>query len=194
MIYLFLDATIYVGGLDEKVNESLLWELFVQGGPVVNVHMPKDRVSMLHQVIDSTTLPIQMLVVYSKHPNTEHLNTRFLWIPDILVSSIQMFYHMTWQIIRMPDILGHNQAFFSLVSRPPFEYRTIWQPNTNLRFKYQSSPVFRWLLYAPFDNRFIMWMPDKSCIQIPQFNYISQKIKIFSEIWKVGFLVVLLFL
>jgi len=43
------DATIYVGGLDEKVSESLLWELFVQAGPVVNVHMPKDRVTMLHQ-------------------------------------------------------------------------------------------------------------------------------------------------
>lgn len=35
MIYLPLtDATIYVGGLDEKVSESLLWELFVQAGPV----------------------------------------------------------------------------------------------------------------------------------------------------------------
>lgn len=43
------DATIYVGGLDEKVNEGTLWELFVQAGPVVNVHMPKDRVSNLHQ-------------------------------------------------------------------------------------------------------------------------------------------------
>ena len=43
------DATIYVGGLDEKVNESLLWELFVQAGPVVNVHMPKDRVTLMHQ-------------------------------------------------------------------------------------------------------------------------------------------------
>jgi len=27
----------------------LLWELFVQAGPVVNVHMPKDRVTMQHQ-------------------------------------------------------------------------------------------------------------------------------------------------
>ena len=45
----FSDATIYVGGLDDKVNQSLLWELFVQGGPVVNVHMPKDRVTMMHQ-------------------------------------------------------------------------------------------------------------------------------------------------
>lgn len=43
------DATIYVGGLDDKVTESLLWELFVQGGPVVNVHMPKDRVTQMHQ-------------------------------------------------------------------------------------------------------------------------------------------------
>lgn len=43
------DATIYVGGLDEKVNETLLWELFVQAGPVVNVHMPKDRVTNSHQ-------------------------------------------------------------------------------------------------------------------------------------------------
>lgn len=71
---LFTDATIYVGGLDDKVSESLLWELFVQGGPVgmykstklyfnvnpnnfpfyahthtVNVHMPKDRVTQMHQ-------------------------------------------------------------------------------------------------------------------------------------------------
>ena len=29
------DATIYVGGLDEKVTESLLWELFVQVGTAV---------------------------------------------------------------------------------------------------------------------------------------------------------------
>lgn len=43
------DATIYVGGLDEKVNESILWELFLQAGPVVNVHMPKDRINMQHQ-------------------------------------------------------------------------------------------------------------------------------------------------
>ena len=29
-----LDATVYVGGLDEKVSESVLWELFLQAGPV----------------------------------------------------------------------------------------------------------------------------------------------------------------
>uniref|UniRef100_A0A8C7PRU8 Splicing factor 3B subunit 4 n=1 Tax=Oncorhynchus mykiss TaxID=8022 RepID=A0A8C7PRU8_ONCMY len=43
------DATVYVGGLDEKVAEPLLWELFLQAGPVVNTHMPKDRVTGQHQ-------------------------------------------------------------------------------------------------------------------------------------------------
>ena len=32
------DATIYVGGLDEKVTEALLWELFLQAGPVGKLH------------------------------------------------------------------------------------------------------------------------------------------------------------
>lgn len=45
----FPDATVYVGGLDEKVSEPLLWELFLQAGPVVNTHMPKDRVTGQHQ-------------------------------------------------------------------------------------------------------------------------------------------------
>lgn len=43
------DATVYVGGLDDKVTEAILWELFLQAGPVVNVHMPKDRVTQAHQ-------------------------------------------------------------------------------------------------------------------------------------------------
>lgn len=43
------DATVYVGNLDEKVTETILWELFLQGGPVVSVHLPKDRVTYLHQ-------------------------------------------------------------------------------------------------------------------------------------------------
>merc|ERR1719394_755489 len=43
------DATVYCGGLDEKVSEAILWELFLQAGPVVNVHMPKDRITQSHQ-------------------------------------------------------------------------------------------------------------------------------------------------
>lgn len=31
------DATVYVGGLDDQVTETLVWELFIQAGPVVNV-------------------------------------------------------------------------------------------------------------------------------------------------------------
>ncbi|XP_047334241.1 splicing factor 3B subunit 4 [Impatiens glandulifera] len=43
------DATAYVGNLDPQTSEELLWELFVQAGPVVNVYVPKDRVTNLHQ-------------------------------------------------------------------------------------------------------------------------------------------------
>jgi|EP01040_Poterioochromonas_malhamensis_P007984 splicing factor 3B subunit 4 len=42
------DATCYVGNLDEKVNEEILWELMLQAGPIVSVHMPKDKVSGKH--------------------------------------------------------------------------------------------------------------------------------------------------
>jgi splicing factor 3B subunit 4 len=38
-----------VGNLEPQVNEELLWEIFVQAGPVVNVYMPKDRVTNSHQ-------------------------------------------------------------------------------------------------------------------------------------------------
>ncbi|VFQ99922.1 unnamed protein product [Cuscuta campestris] len=43
------DATAYVGNLDPQVTDELLWELFVQAGPVVNVYVPKDRVTGAHQ-------------------------------------------------------------------------------------------------------------------------------------------------
>lgn len=43
------EATIYVGNLDERVKEEMIWELFIQCGPVVNVHMPHDKVLKGHQ-------------------------------------------------------------------------------------------------------------------------------------------------
>ena len=43
------DATAYCGNLDEQVSEEMLWELMIQSGPVVNVHMPRDKVTSLHQ-------------------------------------------------------------------------------------------------------------------------------------------------
>lgn len=43
------EATVYMGNLDERCTDALVWELMLQAGPVVNVHLPKDRVSMSHQ-------------------------------------------------------------------------------------------------------------------------------------------------
>ena len=43
------DATVYVGNLDAKVDEEILWELFVQCGPIATVHLPRDRVTSAHQ-------------------------------------------------------------------------------------------------------------------------------------------------
>lgn len=43
------EATIYVGNIDQKVAEEILWELFTQCGPVINIHLPKDKISSDHQ-------------------------------------------------------------------------------------------------------------------------------------------------
>ncbi|TNY17871.1 hypothetical protein DMC30DRAFT_381422 [Rhodotorula diobovata] len=42
-------CTCYIGNLDERVTDALVWELMLQAGPVSNVHLPKDRISMTHQ-------------------------------------------------------------------------------------------------------------------------------------------------
>eukprot|EP00871_Galdieria_phlegrea_P003359 jgi/Galph1/4023/GphlegSOOS_G2662.1 len=39
------EATLYVGNLDERVSEELLWELMVQVGPVKHVYIPRDRIT-----------------------------------------------------------------------------------------------------------------------------------------------------
>ena len=44
------EATVYVGNIDLKVTEEILWELFIQCGPVVNVHVPRDKITGDHQV------------------------------------------------------------------------------------------------------------------------------------------------
>src|SRR6201996_6378646 len=43
------DSTLYVGNLDERCTDALIWELFLQAGRIVNVHLPKDRVTQTHQ-------------------------------------------------------------------------------------------------------------------------------------------------
>jgi len=59
-------SSCYKGNLDERCSDALVWELMLQAGPVgscqkllpfsyylicqsVNVHLPKDRISMAHQ-------------------------------------------------------------------------------------------------------------------------------------------------
>jgi splicing factor 3B subunit 4 len=43
------DATVYVGNIDSQADDHLISELFTQAGPVVNVYMPRDRVTGNHQ-------------------------------------------------------------------------------------------------------------------------------------------------
>ncbi|KAL9650458.1 hypothetical protein ABK040_004682 [Willaertia magna] len=41
-------STIYVGNLDQQVDEELLWELFVQVGPITDIKIPRDRITNTH--------------------------------------------------------------------------------------------------------------------------------------------------
>ena len=43
------EATVYIGNLDERVTDQLVWELMLQAGRIQNVHLPKDRVTQTHQ-------------------------------------------------------------------------------------------------------------------------------------------------
>lgn len=42
------EATCYIGNLDEKATDAIVWELFVQVAPVVSLFIPKDRVNQTH--------------------------------------------------------------------------------------------------------------------------------------------------
>lgn len=42
-------ASLYVGNLDSQVTEPLLYELFIQVGPVKQLNLPKDRILREHQ-------------------------------------------------------------------------------------------------------------------------------------------------
>lgn len=43
------EATVYIGNIDERVTDNMVWELMLQAGRIVNVHLPKDRVTQAHQ-------------------------------------------------------------------------------------------------------------------------------------------------
>lgn len=42
------EATLFVGELDAQVNEAILWELFLQAGPVASVYLPRDKLTRDH--------------------------------------------------------------------------------------------------------------------------------------------------
>ncbi|EDO35243.1 predicted protein, partial [Nematostella vectensis] len=37
------DCSVFVGNLDSRVTEEILWELFLQAGPLENVRIPTDK-------------------------------------------------------------------------------------------------------------------------------------------------------
>lgn len=43
------ESTLYIGNLDERTTDAIIWELMLQAGPIINVHLPKDRVTQTHQ-------------------------------------------------------------------------------------------------------------------------------------------------
>ena len=42
------EATIYVGNVDTKIDEDIMWELFVQCGPLQSCNLPKDKITGTH--------------------------------------------------------------------------------------------------------------------------------------------------
>lgn len=43
------EATVYIGNLDERITDAMIWELMLQAGRIAGVHLPKDRVTQSHQ-------------------------------------------------------------------------------------------------------------------------------------------------
>jgi len=42
------EACLYIGNVDQKIDEEILWELMVQAGPLATVHLPKDKITQQH--------------------------------------------------------------------------------------------------------------------------------------------------
>lgn len=44
------ESTVWIGGLEPQVAEEIVYELLLQVGPIVQLNMPRDKVSNNHQV------------------------------------------------------------------------------------------------------------------------------------------------
>ncbi len=51
---------MWVGGLEPPITEELLYELMLQAGPVVQLNMPRDPVTQLHQVSDARVAEFEL--------------------------------------------------------------------------------------------------------------------------------------
>uniref|UniRef100_A0A146L9E0 RNA-binding protein 7 n=1 Tax=Lygus hesperus TaxID=30085 RepID=A0A146L9E0_LYGHE len=100
--------TVYVGNLSDKVTEELLYELFLQAGPVENVNIPKQKpfgfVRFKHQC--SVPYVINLLEGISLFGKTLKVAPRGMALP----------YNMGQPGMGPPMGLSHNMA--SMVQRP----------------------------------------------------------------------------
>ena len=54
------EHNLYISNLDEKVNEEILYELFLQCSPIVSIYLPKDKISNNHQGYCFIELPSEI--------------------------------------------------------------------------------------------------------------------------------------
>ena len=99
----------------------------------------------------SNQMSAQCCIVYSNHLNTEHPKSERSTF-STLFCSFRYSYHLLYdnlirQTIQISDIFTISCPVF----RPPFENRTIWQPDMIGPFDYQTCLVFRWLLYLHYN-------------------------------------------
>ena len=83
------DATCYCGNLDEKCTEELLWELMLQCGPVVNVHMPRDKVTGNHQGYGFVEFRVEEDAEYT-------IKVRSLATGELLGQPVARYWDVPW--------------------------------------------------------------------------------------------------
>eukprot|EP00899_Mesostigma_viride_P004946 jgi/Mesvir1/14452/Mv11500-RA.1 len=59
-------TTLFVGNLDGRVDERLLYELFLQSSPVVRVHIPRDKGATSHKGYGFVELPSAECAEYAR--------------------------------------------------------------------------------------------------------------------------------
>ncbi len=81
------DATCYVGNLDPKVDDELLWELMIQAGPLQSLSLPRDKIT---GILIFTFLPLNQIIKFRKWSDEKSL-----------------FRVILGQKVYMSKILGH---------------------------------------------------------------------------------------